>query len=187
MKRVCWLVGVLTCALGTGCVERRFVIEAVAAGDPGPERRDLGAQVVRNGQLIGFTPVDDSFVYYGKYHFTLIKDGYETLSVVQAVHPPWWEIPPLDFITENLLPFKFRDVRRLTYAMQPLRTVPPSEVLERAKQLRIQGQAIGEQAPVPVAPAAPAAPAGPPGSVPAVPAVPAAPAGGVVLGTPAPR
>src|SRR5262249_58004588 len=72
MKRMIGRLGVLlSAALLTGCVERRFVIESVPPT----------AQVLRNGQPIGFTPVDSEFIYYGKYNFTLIKDGYETLHV----------------------------------------------------------------------------------------------------------
>ena len=154
MKRVSWLFGVLTCASLTGCVERRFVIEATSAAEGTP----LSAQVLRNGQSVGFTPVDDSFVYYGKYRFTLIKDGYQTLEVLQPVPPPWWEIPPLDFISENLVPFKLRDIRRFSYPMQPLQTVPAGDVLQRGSILRQQGQGIGEPRPVVVPAATPAVP-----------------------------
>ena len=52
----------------TGCVDRRFVVTT----DP------PGALVLRNNAPIGFAPADDHFTYYGNYHFTLIKDGYET-------------------------------------------------------------------------------------------------------------
>jgi len=151
MKRMTWLFGVLACASLSGCVERRFVIESLPPG----------AQVLRNGQSIGFTPADDSFVYYGKYDFTLIAAGYETLHVVQPVRAPWWEIPPLDFITENLIPFKIRDIRRFRYEMQPLQAVAPADVLQRGEGLRGQSQGLGDPRPVPVPPAT-AAPAVPP-------------------------
>src|SRR5262249_20183429 len=111
MKRAGWLFGVLTCASLVGRVERRVVIEAGAAR----AGTRVSAQVLRNGQIVGFSPVDDSFVYYGKYRFTLIKDGYQPLHVEQPVRPPWWEIPPLDFISENIIPFKLRDIRRFSY------------------------------------------------------------------------
>src|SRR5947209_14074171 len=78
----------LTLGLLTGCVERRYVITS----DP------PGAVVLRNGQPIGATPVDDYFVYYGKYNFTLIKEGYETLPVVQNIPTPWYESFGVDFI-----------------------------------------------------------------------------------------
>src|SRR5262245_36824828 len=122
MRRKSWLIGAL-CALAmlSGCVERRFVVQSMPPG----------ALVLRDGKPLGSTPVDDSFVYYGKYRFTLIKDGYETQDVIQDVPAPWYEIPPLDFVVENLIPFKFRDVRRFTYELQPERKMRSDEVWQR--------------------------------------------------------
>ncbi len=100
----------------TGCVERRFVVTT----DP------PGALVMRNNAPIGFAPADDHFVYYGNYHFTLIKDGYETQQIDQKIPAPWYEYPPFDFFTENLLPWHIIDVRRFHYQMQP-RVVPNAD------------------------------------------------------------
>jgi len=65
-----FLVMAVCAAAVTGCVERRYVIYT----DP------PGAMVLRNGQTLNATPVDDHFVYYGKYKFTIFADGYETLK-----------------------------------------------------------------------------------------------------------
>jgi hypothetical protein len=143
MMRMIGCLGVLLSAtLLTGCVERRFVIESVPPG----------AQVLHNGREIGHTVVDEPFVYYGMHDFTLIKDGYETLHIKEKVHPPWYEYPGLDFIFENLIPFPFRDIRRLQYQMQPLHPVPPEVVLPRAIQLQQQGRQIGDAPPTPPEP-----------------------------------
>jgi hypothetical protein len=152
MKRWICQLALLGAALLSGCVERRFVIESVPSG----------AQVLRNGQPIGFTPVDDAFVYYGKYDFTLIKDGFETLHATEKISAPWYEIPPFDFISENLVPWKIHDVRRLRYQMNPLQATRFEDVLQRGQQLREQGRLIGDRpyVPRPVQP--------PPAAVPAV-------------------
>ena len=76
MRHYLRFVAVTLCALGlSGCVERRYVVYT----DP------PGAMVFRNGQPLGATPADDHFVYYGKYKFTIIADGYETLTVEQDI------------------------------------------------------------------------------------------------------
>src|SRR5690242_18480040 len=97
MRQSRWL---LTVALGAGllagCVERRYVVTT----DP------PGAVVLRNYQNIGASPADDHFVYYGNYHFTIIKDGYATLQVDQKIPTPWYEYFPLDFISEALVPWQ---------------------------------------------------------------------------------
>ena len=95
MKRT-WGLGaaVIVAACSTGCVEQRYVIYS----DP------PGAMVYRNGDPIGYTPVDDTFVYYGKYHFTLVKDGYETLQVDQDIPAPWYEFPGAGLRDRGALP-----------------------------------------------------------------------------------
>ena len=110
--------------------------------------------VLRNGAPIGPTPVDDQFVYYGNYHFTLIKDGYTTLQVDQAIPTPWYQYVPLDFVTEALVPVHIEDVQRFHYVLQPQQATNPTAVIQEAEVLRSQGQAIG----VPPPPAPPPPP-----------------------------
>jgi PEGA domain len=133
MKRNVCLAALLTVSLTAGCVERRYIINS----DP------PGALVYHNGIYLGATPTDGYLVYYGKQKFTLVKEGYETLEVVQEYPPPWYEWPGVDFISENIWPFKVRDVRCIRYVMQPLQTVRPDEVRQRAEDLRSRGQTIG--------------------------------------------
>src|SRR6516225_7361266 len=113
-SRMARVLGMAVCAgLLSGCVERRYVITT----DP------PGAIVLRNGEPIGAAPADDHFVYYGNYHFTVIKEGYQILQVDQEISAPWYEYIPLDFFSENLFPYRVVDVRRFHYRLEPLRTV----------------------------------------------------------------
>ena len=152
MSRSAWLVGVaVSAALATGCVERSFVVTS----DP------PGAVVLRDHRPIGNTPADDHFTYYGTYHFTLIKDGYQTLQVDQKIAAPWYEYFPLDFVSENLIPWVIEDKRRFPYHMEPLLVPNLDEVLSRGQSLRDRGKAIPTPPPPP--------PATPPAAVPAPP------------------
>jgi hypothetical protein len=154
MKRNAWLgVVLLAAGLCAGCVERRFIVYS----DP------PGALVYVNGQYVGATPVDYYYVYHGKYHLRLVKDGYETLDVVQDIPAHWWELPGPDFVVENLNPFKIRDVRNFCYTLQAMQAVRPDDLINRANEMRARGQAIGaprEPRPVGPAPPPPATPAG---------------------------
>jgi hypothetical protein len=156
--------------LTTGCIEQRYVITSSPVG--GAEAvagRDFGATVYRNGVLLGQTPVDDHFVYYGKYHFTLVRDGYETLQIDQDIPTPWYEWPGIDFFTEVVYPLKVRDVRAFHYQMQELQRPPAAEVLQHGQQLRDRGQAINP------GPAAPQPPPTPPVLAPPLPDAPLMP------------
>jgi hypothetical protein len=137
MKRIAWLTALLTIGSTAGCVERRFTVYSEPSG----------ALVYINGRYLGMTPVDGYLTYYGKQQLTLVKEGYETLNVVESYPPPWYELPGIDFVSENIWPFKLRDVRRFSYTMRPLQTIPPDEVRARAEALRALGQNIGVPAP----------------------------------------
>lgn len=150
-------LSLLLCCL-VGCVERRFII---TTDPPGAIVYD------EKGMPLGAAPADRTFTYYGKYRFTLVKDGCETLVVEENIRPPWYQWFLLDFVSENLVPFTLRDVRRFHYPMQPRQVVPPEALLQEAGKLRTQGQGIGS----PIAPGAdpllnpqapPPVPVGPP-------------------------
>jgi hypothetical protein len=123
--------------LASGCVERRYVITT----------EPPGAKVLRNGQDLGTAPADDHFVYYGNYHFTLIKDGYEIQQIDQNIPTPWYEYPVLDFFSENIIPWKIRDVHRFHYTMQPVQNPNIKDVLDKAEKLQNHGRSLTPFAP----------------------------------------
>jgi hypothetical protein len=175
MKRSAWLAVALVLALlPTGCVTRRFLITS----DP------PGAIVFRDGQPIGATPVEDSFIYYGKYHFRLVKDGYEPLDVDQEVVAPWYQYIGIDFFSENVYPFTLRDRHCFHYTLQPQVQVRPDDLRRRAEELRGRGKLIQPPPGIVIPPRRPNAPPPGPPVLPA--AVPEAPPGANVPGSPLP-
>ena len=108
-----------------------------------------GALVYVDDYHVGQTPVSTDFIYYGTRKIRLVKDGYETLTVRQPFPIPWYEVFPLDFVTENLWPWEIRDERVVDLAMIPSASTPPEDVAARAEQAR---RSAGSFA-VPVAPA----------------------------------
>ncbi len=135
------LVGASLLALTqSGCVRRRLTIRS----------NPPGALVYVDKYEIGVTPCSTSFLYYGTREIRLVKDGYETLVVNQEIPPPWYQIPPLDFFAENVVPQEIRDERVLTYTLLPQLVVPTNQLLDRAENLRrgVQSQA-GPAAAVP--------------------------------------
>lgn len=121
------LLGVLAVAIcSTGCVRRRLTVRTFPPG----------AQVFVDDQEIGTTPCSASFVYYGTRKLTLIKDGYRTETLYQKINAPWYQIPPLDFVTETLLVRELRDERVIDVQLVPQELVPQAQLLERANLLR---------------------------------------------------
>jgi len=164
------LLAVAVVALGGGCVQRRMTIRSSPPG----------AAVYVDDYQIGTTPVSHDFVYYGTRKIRLVKDGYETLTVRQPIPAPWYEYFPLDFVSENLIPWEIRDERVIDLPLAPAAAVAAEEVVARAEQVRL---ASGPSA-VGAAPAAIVQPQ--PVPVPGFQPSPAAPAQGPFLPPPAP-
>jgi hypothetical protein len=115
---------VLLCACG--CVQRRITIRS----------NPPGALVYVDKHEIGKTPCSVEYIYYGTREIKLIKDGFETLTVMQWIPPAWYQIPPLDFVSENVVPAEIRDERTYSYQLVPTRVVPTNQLLGRAENLR---------------------------------------------------
>ena len=111
-----------------------------------------GALVYVDDYQIGTTPVSTDFIYYGTRKIRLVKDGYETLTVRQPFPIPWYEIFPLDFVTENFWPWEIRDERVVDLAMTNMVSVPPESVVARAEQARLAAGSLPAPPPVPVVP-----------------------------------
>lgn len=156
--RTSWCLA-LTLLLGaSGCVERRMVIIT----DPYPAASNAIVYDERN-QPLGGSPVDKPFTYYGKYRFRIVKDGFEPLVVEQRVRAPWYELPGLDFISENLIPWTIRDVRVFRYVLQPAQVQSLDKLLQDAEALGAYAGTIGEPLPDPnPRPVTPATVLGPP-------------------------
>jgi hypothetical protein len=113
-----------------GCIHRRVTVRS----DP------PGALVLLEGEEIGYTPVSFDFTYYGTRELTLVKDGYETLTVMQKVPTPWYQVFPLDFVTDNFSLAKINDRHDFAYRLRPQVIVPTQELLDRASSLRSEAQ-----------------------------------------------
>jgi len=120
------VVVLLVCSLLSGCVRRRMTINS----------NPPGALVYVDDYEIGQTPISTNFTYYGDRKIRLVKDGYETLTVMQPIPAPWYQWPVIDFFSENVVPGEIRDTRVLNYQMTPQMTVPAEQLLSRAESLR---------------------------------------------------
>ena len=134
--RVFLLLALSTSLLG--CVQRRMMIRS----------NPPGALVYVDDYEIGTTPIATDFTYYGQRKIRLVKDSYETLTVMLSVPPPWYQIPPLDFVSENLVPGEIRDQRSYCYQLAPQVVVPTEQLLSRAEDLRRGVHAVAATAPL---------------------------------------
>lgn len=125
------LLVLLLVSTACGCVRRRMTIRS----------NPPGAVVFVDERRIGVTPVSTNFTYYGTRQVQLVKDGYETVTEKHKFTTPWYQFPVVDFFAENLWPDEVRDERVLDFNLPPQQSVPPTQVVARAEQLRGEAQA----------------------------------------------
>jgi hypothetical protein len=123
----------------TGCMQRRMTI---VSNPP-------GATAYVDGVEIGKTPVSHDFTYYGTREIRLVRDGYKTLTLLQPMSTPWYQMPPLDFFSDNLAFGEVRDERLYRYDLEPAVQEPFESIVERGEQLR-RGSVVPATATAPV-------------------------------------
>lgn len=126
MSRPILLSALLLSLLQVGCVHRRVTIHS----------NPPGALVRIDGQDIGFTPASVDYTWYGTREVQLLKDGFETQTQLITIAPPWYQIFPLDFISDNFLGTHIRDHRRFDLQMQPRQPDVAADVIQRGRSLR---------------------------------------------------
>jgi hypothetical protein len=116
--------------LGTGCVHRRVTVRT----DP------PGAQVLVGGEEIGYSPASFDVTWYGTEEVTLLKDGYEIETQYVKIQRPWYQVPPLDFVTDNFLLSRTKDQHDFTFPLTPRTLVPRGDLVERGNAFRSESQ-----------------------------------------------
>ncbi len=126
MKRL--LGAALAPLLLAGCVERYIALRSEPAG----------ADVYLDGEKMGQTPIDIPYLWYGTREVILEKRGYREIRERVALHPPWWQYPVFDFVTDVLIPFTITDREEFSFHLEraPLSREEIDETLKRAEETR---------------------------------------------------
>ena len=124
--RLILLSSLILIAGSAGCVRRMVTINT----DP------QGARVTLNDEEIGTSPVSVDFIWYGDYDVILHKSGYETLHTHHKLLAPWYQVPPIDFVAEALVPFTIHDRREMFFTLEPAKEINREQLLENAAGFR---------------------------------------------------
>lgn len=138
------LLGLFSYTALCGCVLRSLTIDS----------KPSGATVYLDNEPIGETPVTTAFTYYGTRKITLEKTDsegrllYERKIVYEKIKPPIYQIFPLDFFSELIIPAKFKDEYYFSYDLEPLKQTPiedlQKQVMNNARALQDQLQKPAE-------------------------------------------
>ncbi|HOW69673.1 MAG TPA: PEGA domain-containing protein [Phycisphaerae bacterium] len=132
MKDTCFTCRLVTtacaalCLAAPGCVRRTLTVNTVPQG----------ARVILNDEEIGTSPVQVDFLWYGDYDVILRKDGYRTLRTHQKIDAPWYQIPPMDFFAETLIPVMLHDQQQMSFTLEPAQPIDKAELIQKAGEVR---------------------------------------------------
>ncbi|MDB5305225.1 MAG: hypothetical protein JWM97_2774 [Phycisphaerales bacterium] len=121
------IAAVTMVALAGGCVQRTVTVRSSPPG----------ALVYLNDQEVGRTPVKRTFKWYGTYDVELRLEGYDSVKTTAKVWAPWWQIVPLDLLTEAL---PLTDNHDLDFTLHP-----PSAQEEEPELIVKRGQQLAKQ------------------------------------------
>jgi hypothetical protein len=128
MRRI-FLIGAALAALSqAGCVERLLAIQS----DP------PGAAAYLDGEKVGTTPCEVPYTWYGTRLLVLELRGFNLVRQEVVLNPPWWQMVPIDFVFDVLIPMTVRDRMSVSYTLDPAPASPEEvdTVLQRADELR---------------------------------------------------
>jgi hypothetical protein len=149
----------LAACSAAGCVERTLRIRS----------EPPGLEVTMNGRPQGTTPIDVPFSFYGTVRLEtpatdLDEDGWpevrRSVALVELTEP-WYQWFPLDFFSDNLLPWTVRDDHEalITPPVHPPPTGEAGDLRREAEAVKIRAERTRVEAEMEAGAGEPAKPA----------------------------
>lgn len=126
----------LMCFACAGCVKRSYTIES----------EPTGAEIFLDGELVGHTPYEAEFEFYVSRSMRIEMEGYNTESADLRLKPPPYEWFPFDFVSENVIPFTFRDRHVFVVELTPREPIPEEKKEKLIDDLQDRAQTLRKQA-----------------------------------------
>ncbi len=126
LQALLWAAALL---LAPACVTRTLSVTSAPAG----------ARVTIDGTSVGTTPYEQVFESYGERSLDLELAGYVSRHELLPMPAPWWQVFPLDFVTDLLLPLGLHDDHSFHYVLVP--RDPEAGTWEQARQAYAREQA----------------------------------------------
>ena len=105
-------IALLVLALSTGCVEHKLFVKT------DPLEADVEVDGVEIGRGTAQQPVFVTFEHYGIRRVVARAPERQTKETTVTLDPPWWQITPMDFITDVLVPWKIEDESTVEIALE---------------------------------------------------------------------
>lgn len=103
--RLLLLAALILLPLLPGCVTRKLFLRT----------EPPGAEVILDGQLVGETPYEETFLSYGVRRVELRLEGHRRRVELLDVERPWWQYLPFALFTDVLWPFDILDEHHFAF------------------------------------------------------------------------
>jgi hypothetical protein len=134
----------LTLGGSSGCVERLL---QVRSDPPGATVHINGFEVGKTGE----TPLEYQFTYYGTFdviarkEVSVAEENYYSHRELVHVSPPWYQVFPLDFVSEMLIPWTIRDVHTVEIQLEAVERITEAERSVLRERAAAQEQSLQER------------------------------------------
>lgn len=124
---------------GQGCVTRTINIETSPSN----------ASIYIDNKYVGESPISIPFTHYGVRKIAIEKRDenerlvYKRKVIFEEIKAPFYELFPIDIVSEVILPIKFEDNHDFNYQLEELKEVP---IDERKKQVLINAEELRKKA-----------------------------------------
>jgi hypothetical protein len=152
VKPVC--VGLLLGLMASvGCVRREI---ALLTTPPGATVEMDGQLLMterevidREGEVIEIirpvprlTPIRLPFSWYGTHKFIVRKEGFARAEQVVHMRPPWYQHFPIDFFSDNVVPWTIKDIRTVSFDLEKEKSIRAASKEEKeALKKKLLGRA----------------------------------------------
>ena len=127
----------------TGCVERILQVRTE------PPRASITVNAENAGSTGDDGMLEHRFTYYGTVDVTARAPGHLSRRELVTLDPPWYQIFPIDFFAEVVVPWTIRDLHEVDLRLDP----SPAEMDEGLREkLRLQADELRKKLPPPTPP-----------------------------------
>ena len=124
-------------ALNSGCIERKlYIITNPADCEVYVDGKYIGNTVVRNENDPNTGRIEHSFVYYAEREIVVKKKDFESRSEFIKPSTPWYEIFPIDFFSEILIPYTIHVRFTYRFDLKEYEDMDSDVLLEEGEKMR---------------------------------------------------
>ena len=143
-RRPAVLLAPLALALLPGCLERKLEVKTT----PPDATVTVDGRELKRADKDG--PAVLEFEHYGTRRIVVRREGYRAQDRLVTLDPPWYQIFPIDLVTDVVIPWTIDDTREETFTLDKRQDIDASSaraLIERARETGVEADKPAEKKP----------------------------------------